>query len=655
MFGHLSFSPDGFLLVEHPTWNLRAGVVISDAGRLKRASLMTRMGALPAGEARNRLYIGISSALVYVPDDFVNYAIDIGMAYFQLPAAELDKRILEINALVDAEFDAADVKAHAGIARIVKCLKAIGYLRSGPELDMFVRHWCTTVREELCDPKLVVLKPLKAAMQVVSGIVARTKDPVIQRALKDTAITTLTSARPSEVAALQTAFQTLMSRVKGGSVIAEMDSAFAASTMATPHKVAALRDAVALAAADTGLTGTAVAQKALARAAQRIDEADALTVRISVQAIEAGQAVGEFTDTSRLALERVKASRLASEQNALQTLLRLGKREQDRYVAGARPKPATPSITLSAGGETQAFVAEREALQRLSLGQLLRWIEGPVTGPRRRRLDREAALTKARAHRPPPAQQTGHPADAEAIARREEAVDPEPSAQDIAAVAAHGYAAAAAFLRDEIRDMLPLAEPFNLAKDEIAQTLALADNMERLCGALEQASDHFDEEATQLELTKADAGLSALREQLAKQKADAQQKDQFLNALTNALAKEELRLDRRDGGQVPCPLQPMDWEWVASLCHRRWLSGVRRITVDGHVMELGNDEALALHVTGSSRSREAYVFNVSVHLWRRDHGSTSLPSAVDGPLPPMNTDAWFDTYRTCCVLHVPRG
>lgn len=655
MYGHLSINPDGFLLVEYPKWNLREPVVIAEAGRLKRATLIQRAGSIPIGERRNRLYMGIASALPCVPDDFVDYAIDIGMAYFDLPDAEIEQRNREIQTLVDAEFDAADVKAHVGIGGIVKCLKAVGYLRSGPELDMFVQHWCTRVREELFDPKLAVLQPLKKAMQVLNGIASRVKDPAIQASLKSVATTSLTSARPSEVAALQEAFQTVMSKVKGGSVIAELDKAFAASRLPAPNRAAALRDAVAMAAADTGLTGAAVAQEALARASARLDVDDALIIRLSVEAIERGQSVGEFTESSRKALERVKAARLATEENALQTLLRLGQRERNRQAEEARQRSAAPSIALSAGHEAGLDAAERDTLQRLSLSQLLRWIDGPVTGPRRRPLDRGAALTKARAIPVPRVPPPNHPPPGEATPRREERVDPEPSVQDIAAVAAQGYAATAAFLRDEVRDMLPIAEQLKMATDVISEATSLADNLDRLCAALDIAQDAFDEEATQLELSRADAGLTALREQLARQKQSVQRKAQFTSALSAALAKEALRLDRRDGGVVPCPLQPTDWGWVAEQCHRRWLNGVRYIVVDGVRRQLDNDEALALHVTGSSRSREAYVFNVSVHLWQRDHGKTGLPSTVNGHWPPMDTDAWFDTYRSCCVLHVPRG
>jgi hypothetical protein len=100
-----------------------------------------------------------------------------------------------------------------------------------------------------------------------------------------------------------------------------------------------------------------------------------------------------------------------------------------------------------------------------------------------------------------------------------------------------------------------------------------------------------------------------------------------------------------------------DWGWVVEGYHNRVLTGRRGLVVNGNLRQLGADEALVLYVTGSSQSD--YAFDVTVHLWRRYPGKTSqagraLPS-VDNPLVPVNTDDWFDTYITCCVLHVPEA
>ena len=65
------------------------------------------------------------------------------------------------------------------------------------------------------------------------------------------------------------------------------------------------------------------------------------------------------------------------------------------------------------------------------------------------------------------------------------------------------------------------------------------------------------------------------------------------------------------------------------------------------------DQALALYVTGSSQSN--FAFDVSVHLWQRRPGATSMPGVASGGTQRMNTDDWFDTYLPCCVLHVPNA
>jgi hypothetical protein len=102
---------------------------------------------------------------------------------------------------------------------------------------------------------------------------------------------------------------------------------------------------------------------------------------------------------------------------------------------------------------------------------------------------------------------------------------------------------------------------------------------------------------------------------------------------------------------IACPLTFDDWAWVSARFHRRWLPNAKQVVVDGARVTLEVDQALALYVTASSESN--YAFDVSVHLWRRESDSTDLPSTEAGSFPAMNTKSWFDTYTTCCVLHVP--
>ena len=79
----------------------------------------------------------------------------------------------------------------------------------------------------------------------------------------------------------------------------------------------------------------------------------------------------------------------------------------------------------------------------------------------------------------------------------------------------------------------------------------------------------------------------------------------------------------------------------------------RKLAINGHVVNLRHDQALALYVTGGSLSD--FAFDVSVHLWQRRADCTDEPSDLMDDCPPMNEAEWFDTYIPCAVLHVPRG
>ena len=122
MFGHLSISDDGLLLVGYPMWDLRAKVEISPEGRTKRAQLLQRVGALPAGPARNDVFVNVQAALAHIPDQFASYAIDVGFCFFGLP--DWTAKQAEIDRVVDEFFDPADIKANPAIALVATQLKA---------------------------------------------------------------------------------------------------------------------------------------------------------------------------------------------------------------------------------------------------------------------------------------------------------------------------------------------------------------------------------------------------------------------------------------------------------------------------------------------------------------------------------------------------
>jgi len=637
MFGHLSISPDGFLLVGYPMWNLRATVVISPEGRAKRSALLQRASALPPGPIRNDVYVNVQSALAYVPDEFVNYAVDVGLYFFSLPAWQA--RQAEIDRVVGEFFDPADIKANTAIALVATQLKAVGFMRLGPTLEMFVQHWCYDVHEEQLGKNGAFLVPVKLAYQAIRKTVERLNDPVLKASIQTLCSWTLLSAKSSTRERLQAAIETILTRRDAKAIVSELVDSFKNSQLPPPNRNAALREAVLQVAQHLNLTASAAAQTAIATMKASIEVDDEYLVRTSVEAVARGQALGEFTDTSRRALASVRAARQADDESDMDTLVRQTQAHAERSAASA--------LTLSATG---AVEDERAALQRLSLTQLLRWINGPVVGPRRRRLDRPAALAKASA-RPAAVEVQPAPAAARQPARPKPAI----TAHDIDVIAAQGYAAAASFFLQDVRDMQPVAQSLNLPATFTHQLAQLATDLEQLHTALDHLPGNLDDGRIQQQLSDADAALDALRAELARHQTEAQLREDFDTALTAALAHETLRLGRSDGGVVNCRLQATDWAWVADRYHRRWLNHVRRVWRGNQPVELQADEALALHITGSSRSSEGYVFCVSVHLWQRDEGKTSLPSNGEGVLPAMNTADWYDTYRTCCVLHVPRG
>lgn len=142
-------------------------------------------------------------------------------------------------------------------------------------------------------------------------------------------------------------------------------------------------------------------------------------------------------------------------------------------------------------------------------------------------------------------------------------------------------------------------------------------------------------------------------------KAQAEERvvQRLLRCLCFALGKETLEPGRREGGVIAFEASPADWGWIARRLHRRHLATATRVTVNDRPVSLGLDRALGLYVTQSSHSSDRYAFDISVHLWQRREGQTGAPagpSPTNEPFPPFNEEAWFDTFVTCAVLHLPR-
>ena len=122
----------------------------------------------------------------------------------------------------------------------------------------------------------------------------------------------------------------------------------------------------------------------------------------------------------------------------------------------------------------------------------------------------------------------------------------------------------------------------------------------------------------------------------------------FEEALRIAIARERLTYGRQAGGVIGRNLGTLQWQEIFGRYHGRYQDGIACIWMGDQQRFLCDDEALALYVTRASLS--GYDFDISVHLWRRRQGRTTVAVDNEGF---MNTVDWYDTRVPCLVLHVP--
>jgi len=316
---------------------------------------------------------------------------------------------------------------------------------------------------------------------------------------------------------------------------------------------------------------------------------------------------------------------------------------------------ATPALTLSA--DPQAPSANDPAYN-WSIDRLVRWIDGPVTNkelavpvlknPERAiqaegRLldaDRRGANTYAKQGQKDPFELT------------EETVTP---------ILWDALIQSAQYLHTDLSGLIDLGKTLGLRKD--ATPPGSADAMAAAVAAMEIISDTlkgitgskkmYSLVDAQSRLHDVNEALERLRRAITSAKADADQLLKFGQRLSEQLELEQLTPGRKEGGVIGCPIPQDKWASIRDRFHRRYCSPVQTITIDGKRLLLRSDQALALHVTASSQS--GYAFCVSVHLWQRLNQSSSDPfdTADEEAFPRMEEKAWFDTFITCAVLHVP--
>ena len=273
-----------------------------------------------------------------------------------------------------------------------------------------------------------------------------------------------------------------------------------------------------------------------------------------------------------------------------------------------------------------------------SIDRLVHWIDGPVAQPKRSlELERICAAEEKdweteQAQRKPIDQRDDGPL----------------KKQEVQMAVAQGLRSSAQFLRDELRDLLPLgtqlqadANLLRACQDCLAALTTLA---------LSQPADEAGDMAQAMaDLQRADQALDALRRGIHQRQGEEQTRQRFTAALFQCLRNEPLTLGKRHGGVIAEPLPLEEWGWAVQTFHKRWWNAGLRPSATAAPMPLAPDQALALYVTGSSLSD--YAFDISVHLWRRQAAS-GLPPTTPGEGNTMNEPDWYDTLIPCAVLHV---
>lgn len=307
----------------------------------------------------------------------------------------------------------------------------------------------------------------------------------------------------------------------------------------------------------------------------------------------------------------------------------LCRRSQVRPSRTPRPEdPTTPGQALP----------DLDPVHTWSIDRLVHWIDGPVAQPKRSlELERICAAEQKdweteQAQRKPTDQRDDGPL----------------KKQEVQMAVAQGLRASAQFLRDELRDLLPLGTQLQADANLLRACQDCLPALTTL--ALRQPVDEAGDTAQAMaDLQRADQALDALRRGIHQRQGEEQTRQRFTAALFQCLRNEPLTLGKRHGGVIAEPLPLEEWGWAVQTFHKRWWNAGLRPSATAAPMPLAPDQALALYVTGSSMSD--YAFDISVHLWRRQAAS-GLPPTTPGEGNTMNEPDWYDTLIPCAVLHV---
>lgn len=630
MYGWLTLSDTGVLEINFPEWNFAVApdpATLDTAARLQQVSAALEAAwPAPADLAlKQAARAALLAACPHIPDEYLSYAIAMGIAFYQVHRADHVQAQGAIAATVDAELGGEPPDASPAIGQMVQRLKAVGFLLPDISRPLMVNTFCTERRNDVfCTPHSRGLMALRASATQLADQVKLVVAVEMRHAVWTTIHLALVSSPKAGLAPLTQAITSLLKarRIDVFQHLAERHSADE-DTLLRCWRDRGLRQGLLDAQAQPERSAADIALTAFANITAQNQLENEVLARTTVAAVDAGVMLGEHTESSRAVLRQLREAASASQRrqtNALQRQLR---------QAGARPDPTLPS---------------RDILQSWSVEQLVRWIDGPLVGARRgRAVDRRQVVAQSTPARKP-VQRPPRPG-APSLAVPDE--DPPLTEDDVGRIEAEAYMAAAVFFLGDIHDLLALGVQLRAPEGPQNACHAIVGDLQKLA----QAHGGVDVEHAQELLTETEQRIQALRASIRIAQATADLRARFDQALGAALAMEPLSPGRREGGVIACPLQADAWGWVAQQYHQRWLSSAKALRIAGQWVRLDVNEALALYVTGSSLSQ--YAFDVSVHLWRRRPGKTSLPSDDQGFYPPMNTEDWFDTYVTCCVLHIP--
>ncbi len=644
MYGLIRTMPDGEIGLLFPILNnFEASLVLTLEQQKSRVNQLTvaLTKAFADKAAKTAAFTVLAPALKaawpYVSDAAFDYACNMAVAFYKLHGANYAAAQQLIANQVDAEFPASiDEVTYPRVEAVKQRLKALGFLMPEARRVSDFNSFCTWERDRFYTDIVLpdIWRSPYEETYLKMGLATFHFSDALQGRLYKVAYRAFISAPAAEVGNVLGAFQKLLDDKRLDVLQLLMSEMENEGKRNEELRDVTLREAVCGVVAHLDDAADFIADvrarvwwQKQARTANCLDD--------TIAAIDAGVDFGQENERNKKGRSEIPA--FWQNMTASQTrMLATAARNRHAIPNQAQPAAAQPSLTVSSA----AMQPDRETLRAWSLEDLVRWIEGPVAGPGSKPLDVKAVVARSKASKPrvQPAQ-TKAPIEDEADTLTED---------EVFAIGADGYAAAAAYRLAEIKGLIVLGTQLKVDG-------ALLHACDSLTGALDQLAN----EPTNLEdahrlLTQAEEGMANLRAGIAVSKLSIQQQERFFAALQSALANETLTPDRREGGQINCPLKAGDWGWVFQNYHQRLLVGARSLEVNGRRMRLDLDHALALYVTAGSES--GYLFDVTVHLWRRyadKKTAPGRPAAANEQLPPMNTDDWYDTYTTCCVLHVP--